>query len=138
MNFPHTSLNAYLVRTWFGGDAAWCSIVEVLRTPTDDGYLAGIEPLADVQFEGVSPEQIWPGLIDQPGMAIVTIADQHTLTTPEWPVLVVSLTDPTVNHPFRCTAQALPDVENNLWLANMSWSEFEDRLDSTGTFRGFA
>lgn len=65
------------------------------------------------------------------------IADETTLTTPGWPVLVLSLLDPVANKPFRSTAQALPIVENNLWLGNVGWWDFEVWLDAEGIFRGY-
>ena len=139
MMLPPPLLNAYLVRIWFGDDdLAWRDLVTTLATPDSDGFLAGIDPVSDPRFDGASPEQIRAAIIDQPGMVIFMIADETTLTTPGWPVLVLSLLDPVTNKPFRSTAQALPIVENNLWLGNVGWWDFEVWLDAEGIFRGYA
>ncbi len=139
MKLPPTMLNAYLVRTWFGGsDLAWCGLVDILRTPTNDGYLAGIDPISDPRFEGSSPEQVRAAVVRQTGMVILTVADHMTLTTPDWPVLVLPLLHPAIDRPFRATAQALPIVEMNLWLGNVGWDDLERDTDSAGVFRGFA
>ena len=138
MMLPPTLLNGYLVRTWFGDDDAWRTVVEILKTTTSNGYPAGLEPVSDPQFASASPEQVLACVVRQPSMAILTIADEVTLTTPQWPVLVLSLIEPENYKPFRCTAASLPEVEGNLTGANISWSEFEAETDADGIFRGFA
>lgn len=140
MKLPPTTLNAYLVRTWFGGgDAAWRSIVEILRTPLEaySGYLAGIEAISNPGFDGFSPDRVRSIVAPTPWMGILTIADETTLTTPEWPILLLSIIDPVAYQPFRCTARALPLVECNIG-GNTSWEEYTDRLDDTAVYRGFA
>lgn len=48
---PGTSV---LVRTWFGDDGAWESLVLEVRTPSDDGFLADVTLVNDPVFEGLS------------------------------------------------------------------------------------
>ena len=132
-----TMLNGYLVRTWFGDDAAWDAVVDVLKTVTADGYLAAIEPISDSAFDGAEPGQILSAVVRQPWMSILTIADEVALTAPDRPVLILSLVDPANNKPFRCTAVALPLMECNLSEANVGWSDLERDTDADGVFRGF-
>ena len=137
MTLPPTMLDAYLARTWFGDDAAWDAVVGILRTPTADGYLASIDPVSDSTFDSASPEIVRSTVVRQTGMAILTIADEIALTSPGWPILLLSLLDPADNKPFRCTAEALPAVECNLTGANVSWFEYTDLAGDDGVFRGF-
>jgi hypothetical protein len=41
-----------LVRTWFGDDSAWVSLVFDVETPNDEGFLANVVPVNDRAFEG--------------------------------------------------------------------------------------
>jgi len=39
--------------------------------------------------------------------------------------------------PFRCAAEELWSIDNNLNLANMDWEEFGNYVDADGVYRGF-
>ena len=77
------------------------------------------------------------------GGAIVSfLADETTLTSDEHPILAVWVLpardgDDRVHLPFRVVPSELWSVENNINLANMSWSEFTRSMDEDGVFRGF-
>src|SRR5262249_20309652 len=76
-----------LVRTWFGDDSAWESLVAEVQTPSDDGFLADVVPVNDPAFEGWSAEAL---KLKQPGGATVSfIADEVTLTNGERPILAL-------------------------------------------------
>ena len=63
--------SSVLVRTWFGDDSAWESLVEEVETPSDEGFLAGVRLVDDRSFEGLSAEALkagQPGLVDEDGV----------------------------------------------------------------------
>jgi hypothetical protein len=129
-----------LVRTWFGDDSAWESLVLEVRTPSDDDFLANVTVVNDPAFEGLSAEALKER---QPGGAIVSfLADETTLTGAEHPILAVWVLprgddDGTEHRPFRVAPSALWSVENNINLANMDWEEFTSSVEEDGVFRGY-
>lgn len=130
-----------LVRTWFGDDSAWESLVSEVQTPSDDGFLAGVMLVNDPAFEALSAETL---KAKQPGGAIVSfIADEITLTSDEHPILAVWVLprhaddDRPDQMPFRVVASELWSVENNINLANMDWEDFAGSVGEDGIFRGF-
>lgn len=136
-------MGSVIVRTWFGDDDAWEQLTEVVTKPSDDGFLANVRFVDDRAYEGFVDTDL-PLLIPSPNFdAIVSfIADETTLTTPDWPLLTVwvlpAQADDLRDHtPFRVIASSLWSVENNLNLANMDWEEFSGAVDSDGVFRGF-
>lgn len=129
-----------LVRTWFGDDSAWESLVLEAQTPSDDDFLARVVVVNDPVFEGLGAEALRE---QQPGGATVSfLADETTLTRADHPVLAVwvlpsSDDAPTERSPFRVAPFALWSVENNINLANMDWEDFTSSVEGDGVFRGF-
>lgn len=135
---PHACV---LVRTWFGDDTAWESLVLDVGTPNDDAFLANVVPVNDRAFEGLSAQAL---KAKQPGGAIVSfIADEMTLTNGERPILAAWVLPRQAwdkrpdRLPFRVAVSELPSVENNINLANMDWEDFTQAIDQDGVFRGF-
>jgi hypothetical protein len=131
---------AVLVRTWFGDDGAWESLVRAVKTPTEEGYLPDVIPVNDPAFEGLSPKGL---KAKQSGDAAACfLADETTLRSSEHPVLAVWVLPPSDDGrgmvvPFRVAVAVLWSVENNINLANMDWGEFTRARDADGVFRGF-
>ena len=129
-----------LVRTWFGDDSAWESLVLEVRTPSDEDFLAVVAVVNDPVFEGMSAEALRE---QQPGGAIVSfLADETTLTSPEHPILAVWVLpsrdgDRTEHRPFRVAPFALWSVENNINLGNSDWEDFTRSVEEDGVFRGY-
>lgn len=129
-----------LVRTWFGDDSAWDSLVLEVRTPSDEDFLANVTVVNDPAFEGLSAEALRE---QQPGGAIVSfLADEATLTSIEHPILAVWVLpdrhgDRPEPRPFRVAPFALWSVENNINLANMDWEDFTGSVGEDDVFRGF-
>jgi hypothetical protein len=129
-----------LVRTWFGDDSAWDSLVAAVRTPSDEDFLATVTLVNDPAFEGLTAEALRE---QESGGAIVSfLADETTLTTAEQPILAVWVLpraedDRRVLEPFRVTPSALWSVENNINLGNMDWADFTSSVDEDGVFRGY-
>ncbi|WP_459549913.1 DUF6630 family protein [Nocardia sp. X0981] len=132
---------AVLVRTWFGDDGAWGSLVREVLTPSGEGFLAYTTPVNDPEFEDLSPEALQA---KQPDGAIVSfLADEITLTHPEHPILAVRVLPPQDSHrgdhkPFRVVPAQLWSVENNINEANLDWEDFANRVDADGIYRGEA
>jgi hypothetical protein len=130
-----------LVRTWFGDDSAWESLVSDVETPNDEGFLANVVLVNDRAFKGLSAEAL---KAKHPGGAIVSfVADEMTLTNGERPILAVwvlpqqAWDERSDRLTFRVVASELPSVENNINLANMDWEDFTQAVGEDGIFRGF-
>lgn len=130
-----------LVRTWFGDDDSWHTLVEEVETPSDEGFLAAVAVVDDPAFEGLGVDALRER--QTAGGAIVSfLADETTLTSDEHPILAVWVLprrdgDDRVHLPFRVVPSELCSVENNINLANMDWSDFTRSMDEDGVFRGF-
>lgn len=129
-----------LVRTWFGDDAAWKSLLLAVRTPSAEGFLANVTPVADPAFTGLSAEALRERQTNGP--AVSFLADEVTLTGPEHPILAVWVLprrsgDLRTHRPFRVVPAALWSVENNINLGNMDWTSFTETAGEDGVFRGF-
>ncbi|MEV4127475.1 hypothetical protein [Nocardia sp. NPDC049707] len=130
-----------LVRTWFGDDTAWGSLVRETLTPSKEGFLAYTTLVNDPVFEGLSPEAL---KAKHPGGAIVSfLADEITLTDPEHPILAVWVLPPQDYDqgdykPFRVVPAELSSVDTNINDANLDWEDFANRVDTDGIYRGQA
>ena len=125
-----------LVRTWFGDDTAWESLVAEVETPSEDGFLARLRLVDDAAFEGLDADALKAG--KPAGASVSFLADETTLTGAGHPVLAVWVFDDRPDHePFRVVAAELWSVENNINLANMDWPDFTRSTDRDGVFRGF-
>ncbi|WP_410583734.1 DUF6924 domain-containing protein [Amycolatopsis sp. lyj-108] len=129
-----------LVRTWFGDDSAWESLVVAVQTPSEEGFLATVALVNDPVFEGLSVEALT--VTQRAGPAVSFLADEVTLTGVERPVLAVRVLprrdgDARDHRPFRVVPGELWSVENNINLANMDWTDFTDSVSGDGVFRGF-
>jgi hypothetical protein len=128
-----------VVRTWFGNDEAWEQLKIAIATPSEDGFLAEVQAVEDRSYVGLDSRML-AALTPQGnyGAIVSFIADQTTLTTADWPILVVRvLSDEREFPPFRVIATELWSVENNLNLANMDWEDFHRTAGRDGVFRGF-
>jgi|tagenome__1003787_1003787.scaffolds.fasta_scaffold20254578_2 hypothetical protein len=134
---PSTSV---LVRTWFGDDGVWESLLLEIRTPSDDGFLANVTPVNEPALEGLSAEALMAKQTTGPMVSF--LADEITLTSDEHPILAVWVLprhdgDERDHRPFRVVPAELWSVENNINLANMDWPEFAGSVGEDGVFRGF-
>lgn len=123
-----------LIRTWFDDPEAWRLTREACVAPSPEGFTANILALDDPGHTGAT----WQQLRDQGrehDLLLLLIADQRAQQEVGHPILVVSMDadDPAT---FRCPAEELWAVENNLSLCNMDWEEFTEHTVD-GVFRGF-
>lgn len=124
-----------LVRTDFTSDTAWQQVSDEAQRENEDGFQAGLDAINDPEFDHASWESVKAACPDDPGAAVLFIADSTTLTSPDHPILVVDLLENRA--PFRCIPSELWGVENNLNIANMDWEDFANADDEDGVFRGF-
>jgi len=129
-----------LVRTWFGDNAAWAALVEEVRTPSEDDFLANVTPVDDPAFEGLDAEALKE--LQPDGPIVSFLADEVTLTSADHPVLAVWVlptagSDTRDLRPFRVVPAELWSVENNINLANMDWADFRSSTGEDGVHRGF-
>lgn len=130
-------VGSVLVRTWFGDDSAWESLVHEVGTPSDEGFQASVAVVNDPAFAGMSAEAL---KAKQTAGAIVSfLADETTLTNAEHPLLAVWVLPlrGADHQPFRVVSAELPSVENNINLGNMDWEDFTRSVSGDGVFRGF-
>ena len=128
-----------LVRTWFGEDRAWRSLVREAMTPSREGFLVYATVVNDPEFTGLDPEAF---RAKHPGMAAVSfLADEVTFDHPEHPVLAVRVLPPQDfdrgdYRPFRVVPGQLWSVESNINEANLDWRDYAQRVDADGIYRG--
>ena len=70
-----------------------------------------------------------------PRAAVLFVVDREAMIE-DHPIQVVDLSDEE-RPPFRCAANVLWSVDNNLNLANMDWEDFASAVDDDGVHRGF-
>lgn len=126
--------NTPLVRTHFGDDAAWAKLVELMKAPQEEDFVANLDAVDDKAFEGLTAEQA-AAQADADAHAIVLLADQSAIEDPDKGVIVVDLDSP--GKTFRVIPSQAWSVENNLSLANMDYADFLGSCDANGVFRGF-
>lgn len=127
-----------LVRTDFTDDAAWAeTVAEVTaeRHVAGDAANADVEPVDDARYDGVTVGQLCRLVPPDAEWALLLVADRITMTSPERTVLVIDLDEETIGRTFRATSDAVPEIENNLSLANMDWEDFANEADPDGVVR---
>lgn len=129
---PGTPYISYLVRTWFGDQAGWDALITRLGIPDEDGLMASADPLSDLRYADATPEEI--ARVVPPDSWPIFIADQVTLETAGFPVLVMSHN--AEEKPFRVRISDLGVVTNSLPIGNLSWWDF-DELDEQGVWIKF-
>ena len=123
-----------LVRTDFSDEGAWRELLEAIRMPSDEGFLANLSVLDDPAFAGADMRVLCASEAAA-NHAILLLADAETMAGAERSLLCVDASDP--DRTFRVVPAALWGVENNLSIANMDFDEFADHVDGDGVFRGF-
>lgn len=130
-----------LVRTSFGDDAAWASLVARVGAPSQDGFLANVEVVDDQGYRDLPAERLRSLLPHGEYVTFFFVADDAALTDPECPLLLVPVPQaqsPFLDEPpreqFRVAVESLWAVENNLSLANLDWADFADHTEH-GVYR---
>jgi len=130
------ALASPVVRTHFDDDHAWTALQEAICTPSPEGFLGSVDVVEDWEFAGLDAPAVVAAVPETADHAVMFLADRTTLTSPELPLLVVSLIG-APGQTFRVVPTAVWAVENNLSLANLGWEDFVRHLDGDGGVRGF-
>lgn len=129
--------NPLVLRTDFSNDAGWRTIcAEVQRPVGIFRFRANVEFLDDIEYAGLTKEQLLKAAPENYSQTFIFIVDQMTVVHPEHPILVVDLYEGTGNG-FRAVPSQIQGIENNLSIANMDFEEFAEAVDRDGIFRGF-
>ncbi|MDF2989946.1 MAG: hypothetical protein K0S37_460 [Microbacterium sp.] len=133
-SLPRSS-DSLLVLSVSGRAAEWQALLGAVRIETEDGFRAYVEVVDDKMWHGATAEELRDAVpCGDDRAAVLFAADERTLSEPGFPVLVIDLVE---HRPaFRCVAEQLWSVDNNLNIANMDWEEFADAVDETGVYRG--
>lgn len=131
------------MRTAFGDDAAWASLLDGVATPSDLGFLSNVEVVDVPTYRDLPPERLRALLPPGVYVTFFFVADRRAVTDADHPLLVVPVPQadsPFLDEPpreqFRVTVANLWSVENNLSLSNMDWEDFAGNAPD-GVFRGF-
>jgi hypothetical protein len=123
-----------LIRTDFSDDAAWESLQSTLIRRNAESTLP-IEFISDAAFTGLTAKQLPKHLPDGHSQPIAVLADQASFITPDPTLLVVALQD-RPGRSFRTLQSCLPEVFDNLSVANMEFGEFIKAAKADGVYRG--
>ncbi|WP_433294200.1 DUF6924 domain-containing protein [Pseudonocardia sp. CA-142604] len=130
---------APVLRTDFSDQQAWLAVRGAIVAPSEgDGFLADVEFVDDPAFDGWTAQQIL-GMATREAVgfqACIFVVDRITLTSADWPVLVIDLQEDR-GREFRAAASVLYQIEGNLSICNMDFFEFADAVQADGVYRGF-
>lgn len=130
-----------VVRADFGDDAVWNQLKADIVSPTEEGFVAGVEFVEDRALVGLSEAAVVAGYPRayprRYGHAVLFVVDAVTVSLPERPLLVVNLNERHETGPFRTLPRQVQAIENNLSIANMDFFEFARAAGPDGVFRGF-
>jgi hypothetical protein len=131
---PETSHGALVIRTDFSDDSAWAAIWEAVTAPSEEGFLANVDPVNEPAYRDLTAEHL-TALLPENYPSVMFIADAVTVQHAEHPLIALDLRGEP-GRQFRIVPAEIWGVENNVaW--NMYFSEFADSVDEDGIFRGF-
>jgi hypothetical protein len=133
---PATS-KTFVLRTDYSNDAAWESLKARLCGSSHNGLAPDLDFISNHAFADLSVESVRSSLPDNSDHSYCFIADRTSLVEKDNPVLAVDLSRKTPKT-FRVAASALGEVEDNLSIGNMSFSEFAKAVAADGMYRGCA
>ena len=140
MELPATG-QVPVVRADYSSDPVWEELQEEIVSPTEEGFLANVEFVEDRSLEGLDERAIAAAIPRRYPSgyrhAVMFVVDAAAVSSPDHPLLVVSLHERHPSAPFRAVPRAVQAIENNLSIANMDFHEFASAVDPGGVFRGF-
>jgi len=124
-----------LVRTDFTDAGGWASLMRAIEREWY-GSAADVEVVDDPEFSGLTAEELMGRLPGGSLPRMLVVADTRALATGGHELLGLDLrVEP--GRPMRFTADVLVEVQVNLDLANMDFSDFADSAGPDGVHRGF-
>lgn len=128
-------LTSLVLRTDFSDDTAWTALKAAIDSfdgqhratfVSDPGYAGmAVEALVDADAAAGDDKPRW-----------LFVADTTTMTHEEHPLLAVDLYHEP-GRTFRVPPSGYAVVSDNLVVENLSFAEFVDETDESGTYRGF-
>ena len=150
-DLPKTE-NALVLRTDFSDEAAWTSICKAILEPDREfnDFHAYVTFISDPDHQGLTPQELMAHppykdlephdfssqILEKVG-SFIFMVDGVALTHPERPILAIDLWEEP-GRTFRVIPSQMWSVQNNLSISNMDFSEFADKAEADGIFRGFA
>jgi hypothetical protein len=125
-----------VLRTDFSGQAVWVAVRDAITAETAEGFRAEVTVVDDPAYDGAAVDDV-VAAAGEHVLGIVVIVDDVALTTPDHPVLVISLAPEHRGQRFRSIPSGIQSIENNLSIASMDWEDFAGSVDQHGVFRGF-
>ncbi len=133
MKLP-TSENALLIRTDFSDQSRWKKLAAAARMP-EDPFTFNMQIVDDRANSGATVEQLMEALPEDYPHSFMVVADNISISQPDYPLLVVDLAEER-GRQFRAIAAQVASIDNNLSIANMGFGEFVGLVDESGVFRG--
>ena len=129
--------NALVLRTDFSNQAVWEEICATIRKPVGIfRFRANVEFLDDVDYAGITTDQLLELIHKNYNHTFVIVADQTAISQPDHPLIIIDLYEGS-GREFRAVPSQIQGIENNLSIANMDFEEFAESVDEDGVFRGF-
>ncbi len=135
---PRTN-NPLVVRTGFESQRTWKTVCKLIRAPVPaigDAFYAYVQFLDDLAFRRLGAAELLARVPSGYKHAFLFVVDDAAINHPEFAILVIDLRG-VAHRQFRAIPAAIQSIENNLSIANMSFSEFANAVDEDGIFRGF-
>lgn len=133
---PETE-NPLVLRTDFSNQSAWERICADIQKPVGIfRFRANVEFLDDVEYAGISKEQLLELIPENYSHSFIVLVDQMAISHPDHPLLVVDLYEKS-GRELRAIPSRVQSIENNLSIANMDFEEFAEAVEEDGIFRGF-
>ena len=129
-----------VVRTDFDNQDAWKTVCELIRAPVQlagHSFYAPVDFVDDAEYQNLSATEVIAAVPPNYKHSFLFIVDHHTVSSRDFPVLVVDLGG-SDHRSFRAIPPQIQGIENNLSIANIDFAEFAETVDVDGTFRGFA
>ena len=124
-----------VLRTDFTDPSAWEKARHAILKPFGD-YRASVAFIDDVAYRDITQEQLLQIIPDNDHHRFIIVFDYLTVSMPESPLLIVDLyEDP--GRTFRAIPSQIFEIQSNLSLANMDFSEFADFVDQDGVYCGY-
>ena len=129
---PKTT-NVPIVRTDFTNEASWTTLCQALEQKSKDGFIAYLDLINDIQYQGINPQMIDEILPPDFPHLIIVLADNQTFSSSELCILCIEH-DGDSRRSFRVIPSEMWAVENNLSICNCDFDDFLGSED--GVFRG--
>ncbi|WP_234443631.1 DUF6924 domain-containing protein [Streptomyces sp. NRRL B-24484] len=141
---------ALVVRTDFGDEPAWRSLLAALSGPCGDGAVeADVHVVDDPAWSGAAVGDVIAAVSADEDLSVVFLADDTTMRDPEHALLAVAVVTrdecendeefATHSGSVRAVPAGIHEIHANLSIANLDFVDVVEtaRLDPAGVFRGF-